>query len=122
VDRYPESQLAPQALYLIAKAHLEQRRYPESIEVLSDLINDFPDHPLHGRWLFTRGFNQVVLEAYAYARADFNSYTSQNPQGQLAVNARLWNALTYFFERNYAVCIEELSELGKLDSRHPLYP
>jgi TolA-binding protein len=64
----------------------------------------------------------VVLEAYAYARADFNSYTSQNPQGQLAVNARLWNALTYFFERNYAVCIEELSELGKLDSRHPLYP
>lgn len=49
VERYPDSKLAPQALYLIAKAHLEQRRYPESIEVLNDLIQSFPDHPLHGR-------------------------------------------------------------------------
>ena len=49
VERYPDSKLAPQTLYLIAKAHLEQRRYPESIEVLNDLIQSFPDHPLHGR-------------------------------------------------------------------------
>ena len=122
VERYPESKLAPQALYLIAKAHLEQRRYPESNEVLTDLIENFPEHTLHGRWLFTRGFNQVVLEAYDEARSDFATYVASHPTGQLVVNARLWNALSHFFERNYVICIEELSALQSLDSRHPLYP
>lgn len=122
VERYPDSKLAPQALYLIAKAHLEQRRFSESIDVLNDLIQSFPDHPLHGRWVFTRGFNQVVLEDYEAARTDFARYATEHPQGQLAINSRLWNALTYFFERNYAACIDQLSELRSLDSRHPLYP
>lgn len=101
---------------------MEQRRYPESIDVLNDLIQSFPDHPLQGRWLFTRGFNQVVLEDYEAARADFERYATEHPEGQLAMNSRLWNALTYFFERNYATCIDQLSELRSLDSRHPLYP
>lgn len=122
VDRYPESQLAPQALYLIAKAHLEQRRYPESNVVLTDLIESFPDHSLNGRWLFTRGFNHVVLEAYEGARRDFSTYVENHPNGQLVINARLWNALSHFFERNYSTCITELSELQTLDARHPLYP
>ncbi|MCZ6673873.1 MAG: tetratricopeptide repeat protein [Verrucomicrobia bacterium] len=122
VDRYPESKLAPLALYLIAKAHLEQRRYPESIEVLTDLINRFHEHPLYGRWLFTRGFNQVVLENYSEARADFGRYTEAFAQGRLVINAKLWNALTYFFEKKYSVCMEQLSALLDLDSRHPLYP
>ena len=122
VDRYPESELAPQALYLIAKAHLEQRRYPESIVVLSDLIDRFPEHNLYGRWLFTRGFNQVVLESFEHARADFQYYLEGFPSGQLAVNARLWTALTYFFEKNYPICIEQLTDLLETDTRHPLYP
>ncbi len=122
VERYPDSKLAPQALYLIAKAHLEQRRYPESIEVLDDLIKTFVDHPLHGRWLFTRGFNQVVLEDYDAARTDFARYATEHPQGQLVINSKLWNALTYFFEREYTTCIDQLSELRSLDPRHPLFP
>lgn len=122
VNRYPESALAPQALYLIAKSHLEQRRYPESIEVLSDLIERFPDHPMHGRWLFTRGFNHVVLENHARARVDFEAYEISYPQGRLITNAKLWKAQTYFFERNYQTCIKLLNLLLEIDSRQPLYP
>jgi outer membrane protein assembly factor BamD (BamD/ComL family) len=122
VDRYPDSKLAPQALYLIAKAHLEQRRYPESNEVLTDLIEKFTKHPLHGRWLFTRGFNFVVLQDYEKARGDFEQYNLSSPQGQLIVNVRLWKALTHFFEKNYPTCIEQLQELATMDFRHPLYP
>ncbi len=122
VDRYPESALAPQALYLIAKSHLEQRRYPESVEVLSDLIERFPTHPLHGRWVFTRGFNQVVMEKFPRARDDFELYESRYPEGRLITNTKLWKAQTYFFERNYETCIELLSSLLQIDSRQPLYP
>ncbi|MCB1122211.1 MAG: tetratricopeptide repeat protein, partial [Verrucomicrobiae bacterium] len=122
VERYPDSPLAPSAFYLIAKAHLEQRRYAESIEVLSDLIEHFPDHALYGRWLFTRGFNQIVLEQYDLAREDFRTYEEKLPEGRLIINIRLWNALTHFFEKDYAHCIEELEELATIDQRHPLYP
>lgn len=122
VDRYPQSALAPQALYLIAKAHLEQRRFPESVEILTDLIDRFPKHPLLGRWLFTRGFNQVVLEAYDKARSDFASFETHFPQEPLVVNAKLWSALTHYFEKEYPICIEQLEALLELDNRHPLYP
>lgn len=110
------------AVYLIAKAHLEQRRYSESIEVLSDLIDRFPDNPLHGRWLFTRGFNQVVLEAYEAARADFTSYSNKYPKDALTINANLWSALTHFFEKNYSTSIEQLTALLEIYKRQPLYP
>jgi tetratricopeptide (TPR) repeat protein len=122
VARYPESDLAPQTLYLIAKAHLEQRRYLESSKVLTDLITQFPEHPLWGRWVFTRGFNYVVLESYEDARKDFGSYLTRIPEGRLTVNVRLWKALTHFFEKQYAVCIEQLSGLLEIDNRHPMYP
>jgi tetratricopeptide (TPR) repeat protein len=122
VDRYPDSPLAPQALYLIAKSHLEQRRYSESNEILSDLIERFPNNPLHGRWLFTRGFNQVVLGSYEAAREDFNIYSTKHPQGPLLINAHLWTAITHFFEKNYSVCIEQLTTLLDMDKSQPLYP
>lgn len=122
VNRYPGSDLAPQALYLIASAHLEQRRYRESHEVLTDLVDTFPDHDLFPRWLFTRGFVQVLLEDYPSARKDFSSYLSRYPQGSLRVNAGLWDGLTYFFEKNYTTCADLLTTLSGTAQNHPLYP
>lgn len=122
VIRYPDSDLAPQALYLIASAHLEQRRYRESQEVLTDLVEGFPDHALFPRWLFTRGFVQVLSEDYEPARQDFGSYLSRFPQGALRVNAGLWDGLTYFFEKNYATCADRLTTLSGSARNHPLYP
>ena len=122
VDRYPNSELAPQALYLIASSHLEQRRYRESREVLSDLVDGFPDSALFPRWLFTRGFVQVLLEDYGSARQDFATYLSRFPQGSLRVNAGLWDGLTYFFEKNYATCADLLTTLSSAAQNHPLYP
>lgn len=122
VNRYPDSALAPQALYLIATAHLEQRRYRESNEVLTDLLDAFPDHVLFPRWLFTRGFIRVLLEDYGSARQDFSSYLSRFPQGSLRVNAGLWDGLTYFFEKNYTTCADLLTTLSGTAQNHPLYP
>ena len=122
VNRYPDSDLAPQALYLIASAHLEQRRYRESFEVLTDLVDGFPDHALFPRWLFTRGFVLVLSEDYPPARQDFAAYLSRFPQGSLRVNAGLWDGLTYFFEKNYATCTDRLTTLSGTARNHPLYP
>ena len=122
VSRYPDSHLAPQALYLIARAHLEQRRFQESYEVLTDLADSFPNHALFPRWLFTRGFVQILLEDYPPARRDFAAYLLRFPDGALKINAGLWDALTYFFEKNYATCADMLTTLSRLAQNHPLYP
>ncbi len=122
VNPYPDSPLAPQALYLIARTHLEQSRYQESNEGLTDLIDSFPDHALSPRWLFSRGVVQVILEDYLSARRDFAAYLSRFPDGALKINAGLWDALTYFFEKNYATCADMLTTLSGTAQNHPLYP
>ncbi len=123
VDNYPDSKLAPQALYMIAKAHLEQRRYTESIEVLDSLLETFPKHALYSRWLFTRGFAKVVLGEYTDARNSFKGLIEKLPKARLTTNAKLWHALTHFFEKHYKMALTELSSLkGDIQPNHPLYP
>ena len=82
----------------------------------------FPTTPSFPRWLFTRGFVQVLSEDYRPARQDFASYLSRFPQGSLRVNAGLWDGLTYFFEKNYATCTDRLTTLSGGARNHPLYP
>lgn len=123
VDRYPQSKLAPQVLYMIAKAHLEQRRYAESVEVLDSLIESFPSHALFARWKFTRGFAKVVLEEYQDARSTFEELVAQFPKNRLGTNAQLWHALTHFFEKDYKTALAELHSLKeKTPVNHPTYP
>ncbi|MBL4575095.1 MAG: tetratricopeptide repeat protein [Opitutaceae bacterium] len=120
--RYPTSPRAPEAFYLISQAHLEQRRYPQAIEVFDEIIEHFPNHPMSEKALFTRGFAHTLLEDFLEARTDFTHYTDVFPQGSFNVNARLWHALTYFFEHQYDQALEELSLLSKEQKRHSLYP
>ncbi len=118
--RYENSTLAPNAFYLIAQAHSEQRRYPEAIEVLSDLIDRFPEHPLRRRWLFTRGFSFALLERFEEARTDFMKVRDAFPEARLTANAELWHALTWFFERNYSTALEEFDRLAESYAEHRL--
>lgn len=118
--RYPEAELAPQALYLIAQAHQEQRRYAEGTEVLTDLLARFPSHPLAQRWRFTRGFNLTLMEEFPQARSDFQRAVDDFPEGNLTPNAQLWHALTHFFEKTYEEALEEFDQLAEGLHEHPL--
>ena len=68
VTRHPSSKRAPEVFYSMAQAHLEQRRLPEAEEVLSDLVERFPGHHLHARFLFLRGNVRTVQEHFAESR------------------------------------------------------
>lgn len=120
VARYPEADLAPQALFLIGQAHQEQRRYSESAVVLTDIITRFPDHPLAQRWQFTRGFNFTLLEKFDEARSDFAQASKNFPKAPLTANCQLWHALTHFFQRHYPEALAEFDILAKQYESHPL--
>lgn len=122
VERFPESDLAPEAFYLIARAHLEQRRFVEAEEVFSDILARFPNADSAGRALFTRGWARVMLEHYEAARSDFDRYSVEFPNGPLGVNAQLWRALTFFFEKNYDEALPAFDQLVELHPTHPLLP
>lgn len=122
VKKHDDHPQAIEALHLIARAHLEQRRMPEAESVLGDIIARFPNHPGEPRARFTRGWVRVMQEDFEAARADFDIYLAEHPEGPLAVNAGLWRALSFFFEREYDVALEALETLAAKFPNHHLYP
>lgn len=121
-ERFPESELAPDALYLVAQAYQEQRKFRPAIEVYDELLADFPGHRLASRWLFTRAFNLAMLEQYEEAREGFAAFRERYPDHPLRNQAALWHALTHHFEENYEQALAELRPLAEENPGHHLYP
>lgn len=123
LERYPDSSETPAALFLIANAYQQLQRHADAIEVLTRLIDGFRGHRLWSRWLFTRGFNYLFLDAYPAARLDFASFQEHAGNEPLADNAALWHALAWFFEDNYAEALGEFRTLAdRLPRDHHLAP
>ncbi len=120
---YPDSSEAPAALFLIANAYQQLNRHADATDVLTRLIDGFPGHRLWSRWLFTRGFNYLFLDAYPAARLDFAAYQEHAGDQPLADNAAVWHALAWFFEDNYAEALDEFRALAEhLPPDHHLSP
>lgn len=123
MERYEEAPEAPLVLFLIAYSFQQDGRPLDAVEVLSDLLIKYPQHRLRGRWIFSRGFNRILAERYADARTDFAIYSREFPSGSQALNAQLWHALAWFFEKSYAPALKELEALQDVTpAEHYLRP
>lgn len=133
VKRYPDSPEAPLALYMLAESFQELRSYAKAIDVLSDIIERYKDNPLVDRWLFIRGYNYTLINNNLDARNDFAEYIRRNPKGIIVAQARLWHALTFYSERQYAEALASFDDMlgrGKnkktektlIPKNHPLFP
>ncbi len=120
MDRYPNSEIAPQAVFLIALAYQEQRNYESAIEVLNDLIARNLSHNAAQRWKFALGFCLLLDQRNAEARGVFEQVVESWPKGRLVLNSRYWHALTWFFEKEYENALEELEQLLPDSSGHPM--
>lgn len=122
-DRYPQSPKAPLVLFLNANAHQQMADHPAAIEILTRLLDRYPDHPHAGRWRFTRGFNRLLLGENSRAREDFAAYLSSDAETALATNAALWHALSWFFDKSYDPALAELDALlAQTPADHYLRP
>lgn len=122
LDSHPGHALANSALFLVARTYQGEGRFSEAIEVLDDLIANFPEDKQAPRWYFTRGYNYSILEAQDEARASFELAAKRFPESELRTQLRMWAALTYFFERDYETALTQLNALAKESQKHPLYP
>ncbi len=121
-DLYAESSLMPEVLYLTAEIHKELRQFEKAASLLGDLLTRYPNHPRQARWLFTRGHCYVLNQRYPEAREDFNLCLQSGPEGGLGNEARLWHAMSRFFEKDYSIALEELGALADALKGSPLEP
>lgn len=122
LDEHPAHKLANSALFLIARAYQGEGQYLEAIEVLDQLIENFPDDKQAPRWYFTRGYNFSALEQQTKARDDFETALERFPESSLVEQLKLWRGLTFFFERDYSASLDALEALSQTSQKHPLYP
>jgi len=121
VVRFPEAEEAPEAFYLVSRAHLESHRFSEAEVVLTDILARFPDHLTAGRALFTRGWVRTMQEDFSHARDDFDHYLATYADGPLRVNAGLWRALGFFFARRYDEALEAFNAVAESAQGHSLF-
>lgn len=122
LNEHPAHKLANSALFLIARAYQSEGQYLDAIEVLDELIDNFPDDKQAPRWYFTRGYNFSALEQQAKARDDFDTALERFPKSSLVEQLKLWRGLTFFFERDYTASLDALVALKANSKKHPLYP
>lgn len=121
-EKHSGHRLVNSALFLVARAYQLEGNYLEAIEVLDDLIQNFPDDSQAPRWYFTRGYNFCALENYTAARENFDTGLKRFPESTLVPQTRLWHGLSFFFERNYPESLNMLNALMEESQTNPLYP
>ncbi|MGF1530508.1 MAG: tol-pal system YbgF family protein [Puniceicoccaceae bacterium] len=121
-ERFPESPLVPDALFLLATAYQEARQYRDAVEVLTVFLANHGDHGLAPRARFLRGYNYNLLNQPVEARADFEQFIARHPKNGLLLDARFWRALTYFAEFDYAATLDALDALVPEARGHRLEP
>ncbi|MFW6218084.1 MAG: tetratricopeptide repeat protein, partial [Verrucomicrobiota bacterium] len=71
-ERFPESPLVPDALFLLANAYQEAGQYADAIEVLTHFLANHDEHRLAPRARFVRGYNHNLMNQPVEAREDFD--------------------------------------------------
>ncbi|MFP4261342.1 MAG: tetratricopeptide repeat protein [Opitutales bacterium] len=121
-ERFPDSPLVPDALFLLATAYQDARQYRDAVEVLGTFLATHGDHDLAPRALFLRGYNHNLLNQPVTAREDFKRFITRHPEHGLYLDARFWKALTYFAEHDYAATLDALDALLPEVRGHRLEP
>jgi TolA-binding protein len=119
-QRFPESPLVPDALYLLATAYQEARQYRDAVEVLDVFLANHGNHGLAPRALFVRGYNYNLLNQPVDARADFEAFIEKYPEHGLFLDARYWRAMSFFADYDYAANLEALDALAPDVAGHRL--
>lgn len=120
--RFPDSALAPDALYLLGSAYHGAHQYSDAIKVFSEFLKHHPDHALAARTLLLRGYNHNLLNRPTKAHQDFESFIRKYPDHPLLNQAYLRRALTFFSEQNYEDTLGALRELVPMVQKDPLEP
>jgi tol-pal system protein YbgF len=86
--RYPQHELASNAVYWLGEAHYVQRDYPAALAAFETVLRDYPGTRKSPDALLKAGFCQHELKQFGPARALLTRVVEEYPDTQAAADAR----------------------------------
>jgi tol-pal system protein YbgF len=88
MSRYPQHELAPNALYWLGEAHYVRRDYPAALAAFESLLGDYPGNRKSADALLKVGYCQAELQRPGPARAALTRVVQEFPDSQAAAEAQ----------------------------------
>lgn len=116
---FPRSPRAEEALWKIAQAYFNGRKWDEAIDAAHQLTRRFPDSAYAAEASLLEGRSFAEKKEFERARLFFQNVAQRAPGTALADEARRQIALTYIKEERWR---EAAQELRKIDKSSKLFP
>ncbi|HSR12975.1 MAG TPA: tetratricopeptide repeat protein [Thermodesulfobacteriota bacterium] len=116
---FPDSPRAEEALWKIAVAYFDGKRWGEAISAADDLLKKFPSSLWAAEAVFLKGRAASEQKDYSQARAFFRTAERMAPGKPLAEEAQWQLALTYIREERWK---DAAAELRRVNPESRLYP
>ena len=88
VARYPQHELAPNAVYWLGEAHYVRRDYPAALAAFETLLREYPGTRKSSDALLKAGYCQFELKRFGPARSLLTRVVQEYPDTQAAADAR----------------------------------
>ena len=88
VGKYPQHELAPNAMYWLGEAHYVRRDYPAALAAFEGLLKDYPGNRKTPDALLKVGYCQAELKRPGPARAALARVIQEFPDSQAAAEAK----------------------------------
>jgi tetratricopeptide (TPR) repeat protein len=120
---FPDSDLLPNAFFVLASTYREVGNLPRAQEVLTELIERFPGHADLANWHLSRGFHFTQLGANEAAIEDFDAVLElERVVESLRVRARYLRAVTRSGMRQFEQAVDEFEALIQSYPEHWMLP
>jgi tetratricopeptide (TPR) repeat protein len=120
VEKFPDSTLVPEVLYMEGEALLSSLRYDEAAAVFESISAKYPNSKFGPEALFMRGFALLQAEKNMEAAAAFENFLSAQPKHPRADAATYWRGMAFSYDKQFDQAREAMDAyLEKFpDGRH----
>lgn len=115
LERFPESDLAPQALVGRGMVHLENGAHDAATRDFERVVVAFPDSNEREFALLQRGLTWGARKDYAKMKADLELLIAEYPKTAARAQAEFWTGYAKFEEKDYRGAIEHFNKARELD-------
>ncbi len=104
VERFPQSQFVPEALFLQAEALQAALMYDEAVAAYAKIIAEHPTSEFAIRSKFMRSFCLLLAERNMEGAEGFREFLAKHPDHGLADGAGYWLGMAYSYDKQYEEC------------------
>jgi tol-pal system protein YbgF len=95
IERFPDSELIPEAIYWLGKSYNSLRRTDEAANAFGTVVRDFPQHAFAPASMLEIGFAHAQRKEFVEAIAIYDKLQQRYPDSEFAVRAAYEKGMAY---------------------------